>query len=311
MSEPIEYVGGQPEAKTPRVWPYAAASAVLLLILAGALVVFWAPLRTLGRSLGNEVAPYALDVEGKWSENEKVVGGPVAMSLTVRNADNRTIEGITLRMRGLTPGWNLLDAKPDAEVNGESIFFSDTLRAGQSEGLEIRLLPLRAGPSTIQLTLSASHSSRPMRLNKDSQQGASNGLTATVTVRQATPADMAVRPLLVYASPVSVGSETRVDLRVENAGAVRITSVTLQFPELPGSFEVTSTDPQATVSGDGHTVRFPTKVDPGEDVSVSIRIVPHRQGKYHLTAALFLNDEAQPVRLPNGRTQFDWDETVS
>ena len=221
MSEPIEYVGGQPEGKKPRLWPYALMSAVLLLVLVGGSIVFWAPVQTLGRSLASEVVPYSVEVDGRWSDNEKVVGGPVNMNLNVRNTSNRGIDGITLRMRGLTPGWTVLGAKPDAEVKGESIFFRGPLSGGQSEALEVRLMPLRAGQSSIQLTLSAGNSTRPMRI-KTPDGGSdkeSNGLNASVTVREATPADIAIRPRLYFATKILAGKETSWDLRIENAGS--------------------------------------------------------------------------------------------
>jgi hypothetical protein len=309
MDEPIEWVGGQPEAPRHRRWPYALAPLGLIALIA--LAVFgWSGIRSTGRAVGTAVVPYTVNVQGSWSSQDKVVGGPLSMLLTIQNTDPRRLDGMTLKLSGLKSNWRIIGAGPSARISGQSIFFSQPLAPGKSEDLTVNLMPLRSGDSEIQLSLAAGRSGGSITM-KTSATSQGTTLTAAASVRDATPSDIVVQPQLLYVRDLRVGNDASWDVQVRNAGAVRITSVTVTFPDLPSSFELTTTQPSANIDQGSDSVRFAVTLDPGDGETLTVHFVPHAVGTFHVAAQLFLSDEPDPIVLPNGDRAVNFDVTVS
>ncbi|TMD16385.1 MAG: hypothetical protein E6J00_00675 [Chloroflexi bacterium] len=309
MDEPIEWVGGQPEGPRRRRWPYALVPAALIAVLALA-TLGWSSVRSTGRSLGNAMVPYSVSVKGSWSSDDKVVGGPISMLLTVQNTDPRQLDGMTLRLHGLSSSWRIIGAGPSAQISGPAIFFARALAPGKSEDLTVNLMPVRSGDSEIQLSLSVGRSTSSITM-KTSATSQGTTLTAPASVREATPSDLAVQPQLLYVRDLRLGDDASWDLQVHNAGAVRITSVTVTFPGLPSSFELTTTRPSATVDPGSDSVRFAVTLDPGDGETLTVHFVPHAAGSFHVAAQLFLSDQPDPIILPSGDRAVNFDVTVS
>jgi hypothetical protein len=307
MDQPIEYVGGEPERPRGRPWwVLAVVSAGLVL---GLGVVLAGPgLVASARSLSQEALPYTIQVRGTWSAPDQVVGGPVSLLLEVKNTDSRALRGITVRFSGLSPRWMVLAASPDGQVNQATIYFSRTLAPGESESLQVHLLPIQSGQSVIRLSLAPERSGKAMRLVTAS--GIARGLITTVSIRDAGPGDLAVTPHLFYTDPNLVNESSLFKTHVDNTGAVRITSLTIRFAQLPASFELQSTQPSATAGADGHSVVFPLTLDPGTGADLSVYYVPHRTGTYHVSLQFFLQGQADPVVLSDGTTSIDVDVAV-
>ncbi len=308
MNEPVEYIGGQTEPPHRQAWPFALAAGGIAVAVFGAIFA-WPFVRGAARSVGETVLPYSVNVRGTWSSEEKIAGGPVDIVLRVDNSDPRTINGITLRTKGLSARWKILSASPDAKINGDSVFFKDSVSPGKSETLTVHLLPVQAGETSFQLSLSEGQQRAPMRL-RTGNNSVGTVLNAGANVRDPTPSDFAVRPQLFYASEIVAGSQSSWQVQIQNAGAVRITSVVLAFT-IPDSFEVTAADPSGALSQGGRNVRFETKLDPGDTMTMAIRFVPHNTGNFHLGYRLFLDDDPRPIMLGNGQAQAPFDVRVA
>jgi hypothetical protein len=309
VSESIEYVGGQPEGQAKRPWPYLFGGLAALVGI-GLLVLAWPAIQGGGRALSEQVLPYNVNIKGSWSNADLVAGGPVDLLLTVQNADSRTIQGITIRLKGLKPGFQVLGATPDANVSGPDVFFRDQLRPGRSESITIKLLPVESGNFNIPFSLSAGRSTQPMHLHT-SDNSVTLGLVAPAAVRDATPADNAIQVQVQSTSALAVGDQGTVAVRLQNAGALRITSVTLNFPDLPSSFELSSTTPAGDLASDGKSVRFATQLDPGDQTDVTVHFIAHKPGTFHVSTQFFLSDEPIPVQLANGDRALSFDVSVT
>lgn len=309
MDEPIEWVGGQPEGARRKRWPYALVPLAVIGVVSLS-TLGWSSIRTAGRAVATAVVPYTVGVKGSWSTQDKVVGGPISMLLTIQNTDPRRIEGMTLRLHGLRPGWTIIGAAPSAQISGDAIFFGRELAPGKSEDLTVNLMPVRSGASEIQLTLSVGRSSTSIQM-KTSATSQGPVLSAPASVRAATPSDLAVQPQLLYVKDLVVGDDASWDVQVQNAGTVRITSVTVGFPQLPASFELTTTRPTSTIDQGSRSVRFTVTLDPGDGETLTVHFVPHATGTFHVAAQLFLSDQPDPIVLPNGDRAVNFDVTVS
>jgi len=90
--EDITYVGGLGESPKRNVWPFVVLG-LIPVVLAATAVALWNPIRSLGRTAGETIAPYSLTLEsGGWSSDQKIATVPITLSLTVSNADQRTID---------------------------------------------------------------------------------------------------------------------------------------------------------------------------------------------------------------------------
>ncbi|HEX3630287.1 MAG TPA: hypothetical protein VHW91_07445, partial [Candidatus Dormibacteraeota bacterium] len=107
---PITYVGGLGDVPRHRAWPFLLLGIIPLLAALGA-VLLWNPLRSLGRTAGDTIAPYDLVLEsGGWSSDQKIATVPINLTLTVSNADQRTVDGITWRFTKLDKAWEIVGA---------------------------------------------------------------------------------------------------------------------------------------------------------------------------------------------------------
>lgn len=310
MDEPIEWVGGQLEGARPRRrWPYALVPLVLIGAVVGT-ALGWNSIRGAGRAVADTVVPYNVGVKGAWSTQDKVVGGPLSMLLTISNTDPRPLQGMTLRFHGLHPDWSIIGAAPNAQIHGDNIFFASPLAPGKSEDLTVNLMPMRSGDSEIQLGLSVGKTTTAITM-RTSSTSVGTLLNAPASVREATPSDLAVTPQLLYVRDLTLGSDSSWDVQIQNAGVVRITSVTVGFPQLPSSFELTTTQPTASVDAAAGTVRFATTLDPGDGETLTVHFIPHSVGTFHVSAQLYLSDQPDPIVLPNGDRAVNFDVTVS
>ncbi|HYM49703.1 MAG TPA: hypothetical protein VET65_03930 [Candidatus Limnocylindrales bacterium] len=309
MDEPIEWIGGQPEGARPKRWPYALLPLGLIGLVA-ASALSWTAIRSTGQAVAEAVVPYTVSVQGAWSSQDKVVGGPLSMMLTINNTDPRKLPGMTLRLKGLHPGWQIIGAGPSAQITGDAIYFSSLVAPGKSEDLTVNLMPVKAGDSQIQLTLSAGRSTNAITM-KTSATSQGTLLNAPASVRAATSSDLAVTPQLLYVRDLSLNTDASWDVQVQNAGVIRITSVTVAFPGLPSSFELTTTNPAAKIDPTAGTVRFATALDPGAGETLTVHFTPHAAGTFHVAAQLYLSDEPDPIVLPNGDRAVNFDVTVS
>lgn len=310
MDQPIEYVGGQPERPPRRPWWLLAAVPTVLVLGLG--IVFVTPgLVAAARSLSQATLPYTVAVRGTWSAPDQVVGGPVTLSLDVKNTDVRSLNGITVRMAGLSPRWMVLAATPDGQLNdvrGTSIYFARGLRPGESETLQVRLMPIEAGQTQIRLSMMPGRSDKAMTMVTAT--GRARGLMVSVSVRDAAASDLVALPHLFYTSPDQLNQSATFRVHLDNTGVVRITSVTVRFAQLPPSFELQSTTPAGTPGADGRSSTFPVTLDPGDGTDINIYYVPHQTGTYHVSIQLFLQDQSAPLVLPNGTQRIDVDVTV-
>jgi hypothetical protein len=309
MEEPIVYVGGQTDSPRRRRWPYFLLPGTLMVALVVA-VVLWGPISGAARGVSDSFVPYNVNVDGAWSTQDVVSGGPVSMLLTIENKDSRSINGVTIRLKGLSPAWRLLGAGPEASIRGAAIYFPRTLKPGGSEDVTIRLMPVRSGTDTVNLSFSAGQSTLPMQV-RTGPNSVGTAITATATVREPTADDMSVEVQPVYDPQLTAGQPTSWDVEIQNAGAIRITSVTLGFPNLPDTFQLTSTEPPSTVSDGGRSLRFATVLDPGDATTMTVHLVPHRSGNYHVAIQLYLSDQPDPSALANGDRAIVFDVSVS
>jgi hypothetical protein len=307
MDRQIEYVGGQPERPSGRPWWILAVVPAALIVGLG--VVLAGPgLAAAGRSVGQGAFGYTLQVQGTWSAVDQVVGSPADLVLDVKNTDSRSLNGITIQLGGLSPRWRLTGATPGGQITGTTIRFAQVLRPGESETLQLHLLPVQSGASQLRLSMTPGSGGRTIRLTTAT--GTANGLSASVTVREAAASDLVARPHLYYNDPNLVNVPSFFRMHIDNAGVVRITSVTLRFSQLPGSFELQSAQPAGTLSSDGRSVTFPLSLDPGQGIDLNITYVPHQTGAYHVSVQFFLQDQTDPMVLEDGTQAIDVPITV-
>jgi len=307
MDRQIEYVGGQPER--PPVRPWGLLAVVPAVLIMGLGVVLVGPgLAEAGRSLGQGAFPYTVQVRGTWSAADQVVGSPADLVLDVKNTDRRSLNGISIHLSGLSPRWTLTGASPDGQITGTTVRFAQVLRPGESETLQLHLLAIQAGASTLRLNMTPAGGGQTIRLVTDT--GAARGLSAAVTVREATATDLGARPKLYYNDANLVNEAALFRMHIDNSGVVRITSVTVRFSQLPGSFELQSSQPAGRLSSDGRSVTFPITLDPGQGIDLNINYVPHQTGAYPVSIQFFLQDQTTALVLDDGTQAIDVPITV-
>jgi hypothetical protein len=307
MDGQIEYVGGQPDRPPVRPWwLLAVVPAVLILVLG--VVVAGPALADAGRSMGQGAFPYSLQVRGTWSAADQVVGSPADLMLDVKNSDSRALNGISIHLSGLSPRWTLTGASPESQITGTTIRFAQVLRPGESETLQLHLLAIKSGASQLKLSMTPAGGGQTIRLITDT--GSARGLSASVTVRDATATDLAAKPKLYYNDANLVNEASLFRMHIDNSGVVRITSMTVRFSQLPGSFELQSSQPAGTLSADGRSVTFPISLDPGQGLDLNINYVPHATGAYRVSIQFFLQDQTSPLVLDDGTQAIDVPITV-
>jgi hypothetical protein len=307
MDGQIEYVGGQPDRPPVRPWWLLAVVPAVLLLGLG-VVVAGPGLADAGRSLGQGAFPYSLEVRGTWSAADQVVGSPADLMLDVKNTDRRSLNGISIHLSGLSPRWTLTGASPEGQITGTTVRFPQVLRPGESETLQLHLLAIKSGASQLKLSMTPAGGGQTIRLITDT--GSARGLSASVTVRDATVTDLAAKPKLYYNDANLVNEASLFRMHIDNSGVVRITSMTVRFSQLPGSFELQSSQPAGRLSADGRSVTFPISLDPGQGMDLNINYVPHATGAYRVSIQFFLQDQTAPLVLDDGTQAIDVPITV-
>jgi hypothetical protein len=258
--------------------------------------------------MGQGSFAYTVQVRGTWSAADQVVGSPADLVLDVKNTDSRSLNGISIHLSGLSPRWTLTGATPDGQITGTTLRFPRVLRPGESETLTLHLLAVQSGASTLRLSMTPAGGGQTIHLVTDT--GAARGLSASVTVREATATDLGARPKLYYNDANLVNEAALFRMHIDNSGVVRITSVTVRFSQLPGSFELQSSQPAGTLSADGRSVTFPLSLDPGQGIDLNIDYMPHQTGAYRVSIQFFLQDQTSPLVLDDGTQAIDVPITV-
>jgi hypothetical protein len=302
MDRQIEYVGGQPDRPPVRPWWLLAVVPAVLIVGLG-VVVAGPGLADAARSMGQGSFAYTVQVRGTWTAADQVVGSPADLVLDVKNTDSRSLNGISIHLSGLSPRWTLTGASPDGQITATTLRFPRVLRPGESETLTLHLLAVQSGPSTLRLSMTPAGGGQTIHLITDT--GAARGLSASVTVREATATDLGARPKLYYNDANLVNQAALFRMHIDNSGVVRITSVTVRFSQLPGSFELQSSQPAGTLSADGRSVTFPILLDPGQGIDLNINYVPRQTGAYHVSIQFFLQDQTSPLVLDDGTQAID------
>ena len=311
---PVEYVGGLTDAPRPRAWPWVAFGAALV-ILVGAAVVLWNPIRSLGRSAGATIAPYDLTLTSAiWSSNQKISGVPLSFSLTVHNQDQRVVHGLTLRFSRLDPGWRVLGAtgaESAATISGTSIFFAGVIPPGGTETLSVSLVPTRAMDSEIDLTLTPRNGGSTAARVAVPDGRILTTLALGAKVREPTDADADARLTAIYEPQVPMSEVAVWQIHVANTGPIAIKAIRLRFPAIQSSFEFSYLSSQARVLPDGETLEFPTALPPGGQTILLIGVLPRETGRFQIPVQVFLGEASEPMSAANGGPPLSIDLTVS
>jgi len=283
---------------------------VLLVI---GVVVFWNPIRSLGRNAGKTIAPLSLTlVDIRWSSDQKIAGVPNTLALAIENSDQRTADGITLRFTRLDRAWQIVGASSGnavAQVQGNSIFFAQGLPPHTRTTVAITLLPTKAMNSEIDLTLAPDHGNTGARLDLGNGSAVTT-LKLSGNVRQPTESDADARLTALYPPDVPTGQPTFWTVHVANTGPVTINNIRLNFPDIPASFEL-SLPPQGSVLADGQTVQYQVTLPPGGQTVLQMEILPHQSGHFVIPVYVFLGASTVPLSAANGGPPLNIDVTVS
>lgn len=300
-------------APRPRAWPYVVVAGALIFLIAGG-VLLWNPIRSLGHSAGEAIAPFSLALTGfKWSSDRKIATVPLSFSLTVDNADQRTINGLTLHFTRLDSPWRLLDASSansSGEISGTSIFFADTLPPGGSATLSIGLLPTRAMNSEIDFTFTVGSGTTPARVQLGNGSVATT-LAVGAKVREPTQSDADARLTAIYDPQVKRGEVAIWQIHVANTGPITINGIRLRFPNTQSAFEFQVSASGTTILPDGRTVEFQTVLPPGGQTILLVGVIPHQTGHFQIPMLVFLGGATQPMSAANGGPPLSIDLVVS
>ena len=311
--EPITYVGGLGEPPKRHAWPYIALS-LIPVVLAGALVVFWNPINSIGKTAGQTIAPYSLTlIDANWTSDQKIAGVPNTLSLSFANTDQRTAQGMTLRFTRLDQGWEIVNASSgntSAQVQGTSIFFKQNLPPRTRTTISVTLLPTKPMNSEIDVTLTPDHGSTPAQVDLgDGTQLSTLKLNGNVRAPRESDAD--ARLTALYPPEVSSGEITVWSIHVANTGPVTINNIRLSFPDIPPSFEFRIPLSQGVVLPDGATLEYHTTLPPGGQTILVVGVLPHEAGHFVIPIYVFLGASTEPLSAANGGPPVSVDLTVS
>ena len=293
MEEPVEYVGGLPDAGRPRAWPYLALAAALTVLVAGGLI-FRSSILAAGHAFGEAFVPYSLILTAaQWSSDDKLTGIPVTLSLQIQNADPRTVNGLTVHLVKLSPQLQLVTAKPDADINGTTLFFPQSLAPSKAETLSITFLPLRAGDWRFSVTVTPGRGTTSARVQTPEGTVATS-LAAAASVRNPNPSDASAQLQASWSPQVAVGSTSTWQIQLTNDGPIAIPTVSLGFPAASSGFEIVAAGPRASVLPDGR-LRFVTNLPPGGQATVAMRVVAHAAGLFNVPILVYLGEATEPV----------------
>ena len=311
--EPVRYVGGLPDAPRPPAWPYIAMAGALVLLLVGG-VLLRNPIQSIGQGAGHAIAPYSLALTSfSWSSNQKISNVPISFSLTIDNADQRTMSGLTMQFTQLDRAWKILSAssaKSSSEINGTAIFFSDVVPQGGSTTMSVTLLPTRAMDSEIDITLTPAHATTPARVELSAGSIAST-LVISAKVRAPTEADASARLTAIYDPQIPKGQLAFWRIHVANNGPVTINGIRLQFPAAALSdFGFSYLPSQASVLPDGLTLDFPTTLPPGGQTILVVGVTPQHSGRFQIPILVYLGAATRPISAADGGPPLSIDLAV-
>lgn len=309
--QPITYVGGLGEAPRGRAWPFIALSAGLI-VVAILTVAFWNPIKSLGRSAGANIAPYSIALTGAaWSANQKIVGVPVTFSVSLDNADRRSINGLKLQFTQIDRGWEILDAssaQSSADINGSSIFFPDVVKPGGAASIAVRLVADKPSDSQIDFTLTPGDSSTPARVQLPDG-AVITTLALGAKVRNPVESDANARLTAIYDTRIPNGELAVWQIHVANTGPIAIKGIRLKFTEIPTGFQFRPPS-DATVLPDGQTVQFDTTLPPGGQTILLMGLTPHGTGHFSIPIDVYLGQSTAPLSAANGGPPLSIDLTV-
>ncbi|HEY9287656.1 MAG TPA: hypothetical protein VIT43_06505 [Candidatus Dormibacteraeota bacterium] len=311
-NEPITYVGGLGEPPKRHVWPFFLLG-IVPVVLAVSAVLLWNPIRSLGRSAGNTIAPYSLTLDsGGWSSDQKIATVPITLSLTLSDADTRTVDGITLRFTKLNSAWEIVGASSGdtaGTVNGNVVFFPTVIAPHDSATLAVTLRPSKAMKSEIDLTLTPGRSKTPAKVQL-ADGSVTTTLSASGNVRDPMESDADARLTAFYDPQPNSGALTIWQIHVANTGPITINGIKLRFPQVPPGLELgVGTD--ATVLPDGQTVQFQTSLEPGGQTVLNVGVTPHLPGHFLIPVLVYLGSSTQSLSSANGGAPLSIDVTVS
>jgi hypothetical protein len=311
-SEPITYVGGLGEPPKRHVWPYFLLGIIPLAIAVSA-VVLWNPIRSLGRSAGSTIAPYSLALDsGGWSSDQKIATVPITLSLTISDADRRTVNGITLTFTKLDRAWEIVGASSSnkaADVRGTAVYFPTVIKPGESETLAITLRPSKAMNTEIDLTLTPGQASTPAKIQL-SDGTVITTVVASGKVRDPIESDADARLTAFYDPQPTQGNLTVWQIHVANTGPITINGIKLRFPQIPPGLDL-GVGTNATVLPDGQTVEFDTSLAPGGQTVLQVGVTPHLPGHFLIPVLVYLGSSTQSLSSANGGAPLSIDLTVS
>ena len=310
--EPIVYVGGLGEPPRRHVWPFLLVGLLPVLAAVG-LFAFWNPIRSIGRSAGDTIAPYSMVLQsGGWTSDQKIATVPVTLSLTLSNADQRTVNGLTLHFTKLDRAWSIVGASSSntpATVSGETVFFPATMAPRGSATFAVTLLPAKAMDSEVDFTVAPGHSRTAARVQL-ADGTVTTSLAADGKVRNPIESDADARLTALYDPQPSVDSPTVWSIHVANTGPVTINGIRLQFPQIPTGLDL-GVGTNATVLPDGQTVQFDTTLLPGGQTVLQVGVTPHISGHFLIPVLVYLGKAAQPLSSANGGPPLNIDITVA
>jgi hypothetical protein len=311
--EPITYVGGLGEPPKRRAWPYLALGLIPVLLVVG-VIVFWNPIRSIGRSAGQTLAPYSLTLlDVNWSSHEKIRGVPNTLTIVFENADQRTADGITMNFTRLDQGWQILAAGSGnavAQTKGKSIFFPPKVAPGARVAVAVTLLPTKAMSSEIDVTIAPDHVSSAARFDV----GGGTLLTTLqlpANVREPRESDANARLTALYSPLMSTEEGTFWEIHVANTGPITINNVRLSFPTIPDGFEIRPAASQGVVLPDGQTLEYHISLPPGGQSILVMGVVSHETGHFQIPIYVFLGGSTAPLSAANGGPPLSVDVTVS
>lgn len=308
--EPVEYVGGLADARRPRALPYYAVAFALVILVAAALV-FRGSILNAGHTFGESFVPYSLNLTAsQWSADDKLTGVPVTLALQVQNADPRTVHGLTVRLVNISRQLEVQSARPDAEIDGTTIFFPQSLAPSKAETLAITFLPAQAGDWRFAVTIAPGRGNNTPARVTTLDGTVTTSLHAEASVRNPTAADALAQVAATWNPQVAVGGTTTWQIQLINDGPITITSVTLGFPRVPAGFELISARPRASVLPDGR-LRFVISLPPGGQGTVATSLVAHRAGQFQVPINVYLDDAVDPLASAGGGPIVNLDITVA
>ncbi|HET9849703.1 MAG TPA: hypothetical protein VFR68_14240 [Candidatus Dormibacteraeota bacterium] len=309
--QPIRYVGGLGEVPRGPAWPFIVLG-LIPLVLVIALVAWWNPIRSLGRSAGATIAPYSLFLTGaSWSSDQKIVGVPVTFSLGLDNVDKRAIKGLTMKFTKLDSRWEIIDAsspQTSAQINGSSIFFPDVVKPGSSTTLAVRFLADKAMDTEIDFTLTPGDSSTPAHVQLRNGSSLST-LAIDGKVRDPIESDANAWLTAIYDTHIVKGQLAVWQIHVANTGPIAINGIRLKFTDIPSGFDFRA-ETSATVLPDGQTVQFDTTLPPGGQTILLIGLTPQITGHYQIPIEVYLGQSTAPLSSANGGPPLSLDLTV-